>query len=60
LYCRIYRQRYLRLIFKMAMYYLPLASRFNQDQLEKAAPEVPLSGPPAGDPASNPAPLIGY
>jgi hypothetical protein len=44
--------------YKMAIYYLPLASWFNQNQLEKAAPDSPPSGPSASDSASSPAPLI--
>lgn len=44
--------------YKMAMYYRPLASWFNQDQLEKAAPDAPLTPSSASDPATNPVPLI--
>ena len=46
--------------YKMAMYYLPLASRFNQDQLEKSAPDAPLHGLSSSGAATNPEPLIGY
>ncbi len=46
--------------YKMAMYYLPLAARFNQDQLEKAAPDARISGPSENNMDSKPVPLIGY
>ncbi len=46
--------------YKMAMYYRPLASWFNQDQLEKAVPDAPHSDPSASAPATDPVPLISY
>ena len=45
--------------YKMAVYYRPLASWFNQEHLENATPEAPPSGSSSSEPASNPAPLIG-
>lgn len=45
--------------YKMAVYYRPLASWFNQDHLENATPEAPPSGSSSSEPAPNPAPLIG-
>ena len=45
--------------YKMAVYYRPLATWFNQDHLENATPEVPLSGSSSSEPAPNPAPLVG-
>jgi hypothetical protein len=45
--------------YKMAMYYRPLASWFNQNQLENAAPDTP-SQKSGGHQDSNPTPLIGY
>ena len=46
--------------YKMALYYRPLASWFNQEHLENATPEAPPSGSSSIKPAPNPEPLIGY
>ncbi len=46
--------------YKVAFYYRPLASWFNQDHLENATPEAPPSGSSSSEPAPNPEPLISY
>ena len=46
--------------YKLAMYYLPLAAKVNQDQLESAAPEAPGTTSSAMNPSLKPAPLIEY
>mgnify|MGYP003574484585 CR=1 FL=1 len=46
--------------YKLAMYYLPLASKVNQDQLESATPEVRDMKPPSKDSSLKPTPLIEY
>ena len=46
--------------YKMAMYYLPLATKLNPEQLENAAPEAGGMAHTAEDQSVEPAPLIEY
>ncbi len=46
--------------YKMAMYYLPLADRVNQDKLESATPEARSMTPSSNDQSLKPTPLIEY
>ena len=46
--------------YKMAMYYLPLAAKLNQEQLENAAPKAEGITPPTNNQALKPTPLIEY
>ena len=46
--------------YKLAMYYLPLAVKLNQELLESAAPDSGNTPPETNDQAVKPTPLIGY
>ena len=46
--------------YKMAIYYLPLATKVNQDQLESVAPEVGDMKPSSNASSLKPRPLIEY
>jgi hypothetical protein len=46
--------------YKLAMYYLPLAARVNQDKLESATPEARSMTPSSNDQSLKPTPLIEY
>lgn len=46
--------------YKLAMYYLPLAAKVNQDQMESATPETWSMTPSSNGPSSKPTPLIEY
>jgi len=46
--------------YKLAIYYLPLATKVNQDQLESATPEVRGMKPLSNDSSLKPMPLIEY
>ena len=46
--------------YKLAMYYLPLAAKLNQDLLESAAPDAGGMPPSASDQPLKPTPLIEY
>ncbi len=46
--------------YKLAMYYLPLAAKLNQDLLENAAPDAGNMPPPANDQHLKSTPLIEY
>jgi hypothetical protein len=46
--------------YKLAMYYLPLAAKLNQDLLESAAPDVEGTPPSANDQSLQPTPLFDY
>ena len=46
--------------YKLAMYYLPLAAKLNQDLLENAAPDSGETVPETRDQSGKPTPLIEY
>jgi hypothetical protein len=46
--------------YKMAMYYLPLAAKLNQEQLESDAPDDREAASSGSDQAAEPVPLIQY
>ena len=46
--------------YKLAIYYLPLATKVNQDQLESVAPEAGDMQPSSNGSSSKPRPLIEY
>jgi hypothetical protein len=46
--------------YKLAMYYLPLAAKLNEESLESAAPDARGTSPSKKDQTLKPAPLIEY
>jgi len=50
----------MRTLYKLAMYYLPLAAALNQESLENEAPEAPGMAPASSDQSLKQAPLIEY
>ena len=46
--------------YKLAMYYLPLAAKVNQDLMESATPQARGITPSSNNPSLKPTPLIEY